>query len=102
VAVNVISKRGLKELTETHKVDRDTREELHDWYRAAHASFWRGLSDVRIHFPSADQVGRVLIFDIRHNRYRLITLVVFPKQRLYVKALLTHKEYNRKEWMKWA
>jgi len=44
----------------------------------------------------------VVIFDIRHNRYRLITFVVYRKQKLYVKALLTHKDYDREEWKKWA
>jgi mRNA-degrading endonuclease HigB of HigAB toxin-antitoxin module len=28
--------------------------------------------------------------------------VNYNVQRIYVKALLNHKEYDRKEWMKWA
>jgi mRNA interferase HigB len=47
-------------------------------------------------------VGDVLVFDILHNQLRLITATFFRSQRVYVKALLTHKEYDRKEWMKWA
>jgi len=31
-----------------------------------------------------------------------IRLVDFRKQKLYVKAVLTHKEYDRKEWQRWA
>jgi len=42
-----------------------------------------------------------LIFDMPHNRYRLIVVAAFQTQRLYVKALLTHKEYDREEWKKW-
>ena len=53
-------------------------------------------------YPAADQVGDVVIFNIRHNRYRLITYAVFPKQKLYVKALLTHAEYDRGEWKRWV
>jgi hypothetical protein len=30
------------------------------------------------------------------------TTIEYPTQRIFVKALLTHKEYDRKEWMKWA
>jgi len=33
--------------------------------------------------------------------FRLIVTVDYPTKRLFVKALLTHKEYDRKEWMKW-
>jgi mRNA interferase HigB len=63
---------------------------------------WKGLHDVRRQFPSADQVGDVLIFNIKGNHYRLITRVNYQVGRIYVKAVLTHAEYNRKEWMKWV
>ena len=96
----MISRRGLSTLL-AGKSGELVREVL-QWYRVARASDWRSLDDVRRLFPSADQVGAVLIFDIRHNRYRLIVSAAYPRQRLYVKALLTHKEYERKEWMKWA
>ena len=100
--VNVISKRGLNELSERQNVDSATREELENWFRATRAASWAQLSDVRTLFPSADQVGHVVIFNIRHNRYRLIVRAQFARQALYVKALMTHKEYDRMEWMKWA
>ena len=53
-------------------------------------------------FPSADLVGEVLIFDIGRNRYRLIATVFFAGREIYVKALLTHQEYDREEWKKWC
>ena len=31
-----------------------------------------------------------------------MTRVKYNLQRIYVKALLNHREYDRKEWMKWA
>ena len=31
-----------------------------------------------------------------------MTRVNYNVQRLYVKALLKRREYDRKEWMKWA
>jgi mRNA interferase HigB len=100
--VNVISKRGLMELAESKKVDSVTMSELDAWFRAAHAAAWRSLVDVRRDFPATDQVGSALVFNIRHNRYRLIAFVVYRKQKLYVKALLTHNEYDREDWKKWA
>jgi len=36
------------------------------------------------------------------GNFRLITHVQYGAQRIYVKALLNHREYDRKEWMKWA
>lgn len=60
------------------------------------------LADVRVNFLSADKIGMVLVFDILHNQLRLVTVAAWRSQRIYVKALLTHKQYDRKEWMKWA
>jgi mRNA interferase HigB len=72
------------------------------WHKAARRATWQGIHQVREQFPSADQAGRVLVFNVLGGNYRLITAVHYPTQRLFVKALLTHGEYDRREWMKWA
>ena len=100
--MNVISRRGLLELSKAAKLESDAKAELESWYRIAEHAAWNNLMDVCQHFPSADQLGNVLIFDIRHNRYRLIVFAVFPKEKLYIKAIMTHKQYDRKGWIKWA
>ena len=97
--MNVISKAGLMEQAARHP---ETMAVLQDFYRTARKSSWRGLHDVRQQFPSADQVRSVLIFNVLGGNYRLITTVNYTWQTIFVKALLTHKEYDRKEWMKWA
>ena len=97
--MNVISQRGLKQLIAKHP---EANEEAIAWYRAARKATWSSLEDVRREFPSADKVGAVLIFNLCHNRYRLIAIPVYPLLKLYVKALVTHKEYDREEWKKWA
>jgi mRNA interferase HigB len=67
---------------------------------------WRDVHEVRREYPAADQVGDVLIFDLIFDvlggNFRLMTRVNYNVQRIYVKALLNHREYDRKEWMKWA
>jgi mRNA interferase HigB len=90
------------EIARVKRVDSHTVAELNLWCKTCRSASWSNLFDVRRNFPDVDQVGNVLIFNIRHNRYRLITFVVYGKQKLYVKTLLAHKEYDRKEWMKWA
>jgi mRNA interferase HigB len=72
------------------------------WYRVARASNWASLADVRRDCPDADLVGRVLIFNLRRNRYRLIVRASFQMKALFIKAVLTHKEYDRQEWKRWA
>ena len=80
----------------------ETAGALDAWWRAAKAARWKHLAECGISFMSADQVGRCLVFDIMGNNYRLITVVSWRNQRLYVKALLTHREYERNLWHKWA
>ena len=75
--------------------------EAFQWYRVATGADWSRFADVRAIYPAVDMIGEVLIFDLGRNRYRLIVTVFFPTREIYVKALLTHKEYDRKEWMKW-
>jgi len=90
---------GLKKMTRKHP---QATDEVAAWYKIARQARWRNLADVRRDFPQADQIGRVVVFNILHNQLRLITFEAFRAQRIFAKALLTHKEYDRKEWMKWS
>jgi mRNA-degrading endonuclease HigB of HigAB toxin-antitoxin module len=65
--VRVISKCGLDLQAKRLKVDADAGAELMHWYHVARNAGWTNLADVRSGFASADQVGRLLIFNIRHN-----------------------------------
>jgi mRNA interferase HigB len=81
---------------------RETVPVLQRFYGVARKAKWHGLNEVRQHFPSADQVGNVLIFDVLGGSYRLVTTVNYTRQTLFIKVVLTHAEHDRKEWMKWA
>ena len=96
--VNVITKTGLLHLVKRHPA---AREAVLSWYGAAKRAAWGGFHQVRADFPTVDQVGEVLIFNIAGG-YRLIVRISYRSQRLYIKALLNHGEYDRKEWMKWT
>ena len=64
-----------------------------------------GLDPLRVRrdFPTADGVpvksGRVAtVFNIRGNRYRLITAVHYNRGLVYVMRFYTHAEYDRGRW----
>lgn len=65
-----------------------------DFYRVAHSMEWRSLRDVRMQYPSADLVGKVLILDVLGNRFRLLFCANFRYQALFFKGLFTHAEYD--------
>jgi mRNA interferase HigB len=55
-------------------------------------------------FKDADPVDGYVIFNIRQNRYRLITVVHYAKTtdkrrtegHVYIRSFLTHKEYDHR------
>jgi hypothetical protein len=54
--------------------------------------------ELRRDFPAADQVGRFTVFNIAGNHYRLIARVEFQRQRICIRAVLTHPEYDTGHW----
>ena len=98
--MNVISKPGLLDLIQDKS--KDVQEEALVWYQTAKSADWDSFGAVRKDFPDADLVESLLVFNLRHNRYRLIVYPAFSRRKLYIKALLSHKEYERKDWeTKW-
>jgi mRNA-degrading endonuclease HigB of HigAB toxin-antitoxin module len=51
-----------------------------------------------LQYPNADSVGDCVVFDIRHNRYRLITKISYGLSLITVVSLLTDAEWDRGGW----
>jgi mRNA interferase HigB len=97
--VNVISSAAIKRFSALHP---DAAEELSRWNKTASHAVWKDTNGVRFNFPDADQYKSLLIFNIRHNCYRLIVKVDYRAKLVMVKEFLTHNEYMRGGWKKWA
>jgi mRNA interferase HigB len=85
----------------------DAANEIQAWTALVGAVRWHNFEDVRRMFKDADAVDGYVIFNIRHNRYRLITVIHYAKTmterktegHVYIRSFLTHKEYdNRSNW----
>jgi mRNA interferase HigB len=87
-----------KRLLEFAKIHADVADPLDLWYRVAKSSNWLNLIDVKQTYSAADVVGNFTVFNIKGNDYRLITSIVYSKQRIYIKYVLTHSEYDRDKW----
>ena len=92
--MDVISRKILREFCETHA---DAREALYDWYRVANRAEWEKLVDVQKVYSSAEAVGGFTVFNIKENRYRLIVDLIYSSQRIYIKYILTHAEYDKND-----
>jgi mRNA interferase HigB len=93
--MHVISHKPLLAFAAVHP---DADKPLDAWYRLVKKAQWANFADVRREYPSADQVGSVTVFNIGGNKYRLIAVVMYEVGRVYVRAVLTHKDYDRGQW----
>lgn len=71
---------------------------LDQWYRLSKKADWNNFSEIRMLFPSTDKVADLFVFDIGGNKLRLIAAIHFNTGRLFIRAVLTHKEYDKGGW----
>ena len=93
--MRIISKAAISEFSMTHK---DALESLLQWYSITKRAEWRHLVEVRADFPHADAVGVFTVFNISGNKYRLISVIKYRWQIVYIRNILTHAEYDKGKW----
>lgn len=93
--MHIISRKALRVFWEKHP---DAKGPLQDWYRVAGKATWNNLSEVRKSYPHADMVGTCTVFNIKGNDYRLITWIAYSSQRIFIRHVLTHAEYDKGGW----
>lgn len=76
----------------------DARAPLDRWYRVAKRADWESFADVQQSFNTADFVAPHIVFDIGGNKYRLVAGINFRKRVLFIRDIMTHKEYERGAW----
>jgi len=81
----------------------EAAESLSAWLKNASQATWNSLANVREVYPHADPVvvssGRtVVVFNIRGNRYRLITAIHYNRQMIYTLRFMKHAEYSKDRW----
>jgi len=67
---------------------------LQAWRRIIESRPFTSFSDLKRTFNAIDRVGQFYVFDIGGNKYRIVAAIHFDKQRLYVRHVFTHKEYD--------
>jgi hypothetical protein len=57
---------------------------LNAWYKVAKNADWRNFAEVRNSWRNTDVVGRFVVFDISHNRCRLIATIKYRWRMVYI------------------
>lgn len=104
--MHIVTRRHLREAISRYP---DAANEIEAWAGIVEAVRWQNFAEVRSWFRDADAVDDYVIFNIRQNRYRLVTVIHYAKTlgerqtggHVYIRSFLTHKEYdNRRNWDK--
>jgi mRNA interferase HigB len=68
---------------------------LEEWYEKTKKSEWTCFADIKNTFNSVDAVGnKRYLFNIKGNDYRLVVLILFTPNTVYIRFVGTHKDYD--------
>ena len=93
--MHVITKRRI---TEAKQLYPDCKSALDGWFKIVKDNDFLNYAELKATFNSVDKVDDLIVFNIRGNKLRLIASVHFNRQKLYIRHILTHKEYDKNKW----
>ena len=86
----------LEKLSAFAKKHSDARKSLATWQDVAEKAVWKAKQDVLRDFPKAKMIANNRArFEIVHNTYRLIVYINYDAQRVIIRFIGTHNEYDR-------
>ena len=95
--MRVISRKRLKEFCADNPKLR-AEQALDEWFVTVCHAEWANFAEVRGTCRSADRVDHFTVFNV--GTLRIISVINFVGGILYVREVLTHKEYDKGNWKK--
>ena len=91
--MRVVTPRKLKEYAEMEPM---SKIPLLHWYEIVKHASWKNISDIRQDFNTVDYVGNNrYVFNIKGNDYRLVVIIIMASQKVYIRFIGTHDEYDK-------
>lgn len=90
--MRLISNKALRDFTSRHSA---AGQPLQAWRKLIERNEFHHFADLKRVFNSVDKVGDYHVFDVAGNHYRLVATIHFNTQKLYVRAVMTHGEYDK-------
>ena len=93
--MHVITRKRLNEFAEKYP---ETKTALAQWFASVKRNSFSSFPNLRSMFQTTDQVGKLTVFNVGGNRVRVIAAIHYNRKRIYIRAVLTHEEYDRGKW----
>ena len=85
-----------KKIIDYYNCHPETKLSLERWYYLTKLSNWNNLPDIKKTFNNVDYVGNErYVFNIKGNSHRLVAIILFVPQLVYIRFIGTHKEYDK-------
>lgn len=91
---NIIAEKNIREFYERHPASKTS---LETWKSTTKQANWKKPADVVETFPDADPTigDNRVVFNIAHNKYRLIAKISYLRQWVFIKFIGTHSAYDK-------
>jgi mRNA interferase HigB len=93
--MHVITRKRLNDFADKY---RETRSALAHWYSLVKRNDFANFAELRAMFTSADRVGKLTVFNLGGNKVRLVAAIHYNRKKVYIRAVLTHAEYDEGKW----
>ena len=94
-SMRVIAK---KKLVEYYTLHPQAKTALDDWCEKTEKAEWHSFADIKKTFNSVDYVGNQhYVFNIKGNDFRLVVVIKFTPQNVFIRFIGTHAEYDKIE-----
>lgn len=91
--MRIISRRRLVEFWEIHP---DAEQPLRAWYAEARKASWNSPMEIKGVYRSVSILpNNRVVFNIKGNSYRLVVVVEYSQEKMFIRFVGTHAEYDR-------
>jgi mRNA interferase HigB len=93
--MHIITQKRIWEAKEKYP---ESANALDGWYRVIKKNNFSHFAELKKSFNSVDKTGDLFVFNIGGNKLRLIANIHFQRQKIYIRYVLTHAEYDKNAW----
>ncbi len=92
--MRIIAFRTLREFWQKPEYS-DSEMSLRAWYHDVKGSIWRNSNELKQQYANASIVGEGrIVFNIKGNSYRLVVLIDYEFQIIFIRFIGTHDQYD--------
>lgn len=89
--MHILSRPIITDFTKKHA---QSTELLNVWYHKTKLAKWKNINELRADVPDVDYLtDNRFVFNV--GSYRIVAMIFFKANQLYIRGIFTHKEYDK-------